>query len=390
MFGQFFGALAHRAFQFGVEALDALLLQVLLGDVARDRQQHHRLAVGVADRRDHGVPPFGRAFEGGTVGHEPRALTPARRGDGVHRELNAVVGPPFDPRAHAHLLEVVHLDQATALRRLGTPTALGQAISTYNEVLAKLWKDPKHQYVVSANLGAALALRELGTSTSLQKAIALLDSVCGTLTELLRPWDPDVLTDVKLHKAAALEKVGTAEAMEQAIGLCNDVVVARCEHFGPSHLGVAAAHLCRASLLKKVGTPNALSEALRSYDDVAAVLADLSGTVRQGLVAVDELDEARAQRAVGTPEALWRAVELYGEASGRRANVLGKWHTDFATSAVEQADTLQAIGTQETLRHALSLYDWAISVRTDLLGPQHPDVTAAKKNKARALQAIGT
>ncbi len=116
-FGQLFGALLDRAFQLGVEALDAFLLQVLFRDVARDRQQHHRLAVGVADRRHHGVPPLGRSLERGAISHKAGALTAPGGRYRTHGQLHAIVGPPVGPGAQAHLFEVVHLHQAATLCR---------------------------------------------------------------------------------------------------------------------------------------------------------------------------------------------------------------------------------------------------------------------------------
>ena len=80
-FGQLVGALAHAALQLGIEAADLVLLLVQFGDVARDRQQHHRLAAGVANRRDHGVPPLGRSLERRAIGHEPCTLPAPGRGD---------------------------------------------------------------------------------------------------------------------------------------------------------------------------------------------------------------------------------------------------------------------------------------------------------------------
>ncbi len=113
--GQFLGALLHALFQLGVEAADLVLLLVQLGDVARDGEQHGRLALRVADGRERGVPPLGRALEGVAEGHEARTLALARGGHGVARQRAAFLGPPRGPVAQAHFLEIVHLDQAAAL-----------------------------------------------------------------------------------------------------------------------------------------------------------------------------------------------------------------------------------------------------------------------------------
>jgi len=328
--------------------------------------------------------------------------------DKIEADIRELEQQPLEGPEPLKALAKAYIDLSKEYWKIGTPTALAQAVAAGEKAIhyAKqlpIEVDEYRDVLASAYLGLGLAQWQFGAPTDLQSALASYEQAI----QLIKPLPLDNhdyrnnLVIAYRRRGNAYRALGTLADLHQAIESYNQAIELGQELplDNPEYRNdLAMAYMNRGLAQSDLGTQSDLHEAIESYNQAIELCQALpldNPEYRNDLIGA-YVNRGFAQNHLGTPSDLHQAIDSFNQA----IELAQEFHLDNPEYRNELARAYnscgiaqQLLGTPSNLHEAIESYNQAIKLRQDLPldNPKYRNaLIGAYVNRGVAQQLLGT
>jgi len=323
-------------------------------------------------------------------------------------DIHQLEQQPLEGAEQSKALAKAYVDLSDEYKKIGTPTALAQAISASEQAIhyaeqLPVAVDEYRDVLASAYIGLGDAQIRLGTPTDLQQALASYNEAIQLRKAL--PLDNHAyrnnLAIAYRRYGNAQNDLGTPSDLQQAIDSYNQAIKLSEELplDNPEYRNdLASAYNNRGNAQSDLGTPSDLHQAIDSYNQAIKLRQELpldNPEYRNDLVKT-YVNRGIAQRKLGTPSDLQQAIESYNQAIKLSQELPldnPEYRNDLAMAYMNSSNVQLKLGTPSDLQQAIDSYNQAIKLRQELPldNPEYRnDLASAYMNRGTAQFKLGT